>query len=199
MAGRGKGDSAKTTDEQAASVWVLKAEGRSLRAIAKETGLNVATVQRVLTKDPERLRALARALAEERARAWEGLLAGSIVRLDVQLSAVHGVMFTEKGRIRQRLPTPAEQFVITEGAKWAQANRHGANDAHRAIQLLTGQPTEHVYQQDSRAIEELSPEEIERYFVDNGLESMLPAAWRERRAKRQNERTRPTAPADRGP
>ena len=175
------------TDEEAAHVWILIEEGNSQREVARQTGFALATVQRILAKDPARIESFRSAKREERAKLWEQIEGESIKALrDVVRVLHHTVVNPATGKRRKKLTTIGEK-MLNLLPRSAAVFRLAADSATTKAQLLTGGATARL---DGLArttdAADMTEEQLIAACKELGMVDKLPADLREKMSAELN-------------
>lgn len=172
----------KTPDELEAYVWTLKADDRSWREIAAETGMSVTTVGRILAKDPARLEALVSAQKEERSRIYKRLEHGSLLKLERMIEHVDKTLFPG-GRPRRRPLSKAERETLLVARPWAAVLKQVADSSTRHSQLLAGGATDRIESAAAEVADDMTDDQLIHTYIELDMVILLPPELREKAQK----------------
>ncbi len=174
------GQGVQTPDEVVAQIWVLREEGRTLRWIANDVGVNLSTVQRILVQDQERLETLAHAQREERGQLWKNIENKSLKAIDQLLDELHAALFTKAGRRKRRAMTKLEAEFLDATRPWAGILRLAADSASRhqdkliAVGASPGSSTGEQSGVGGEGIpDDATPEQLAQAAIDLGMVDQL--------------------------
>lgn len=169
-------------DEVRAQVWVLREEGRSYRQISAQLGINPTSVSRILSADPERLGALARAQADDRRRAWQAMEDRSVSFAVQILDEAQSVLFTKGGKRKSRALSELQRDFLKHAEPWLRTARLAADTGAKQSQRLGEAAVAGLTASTDAeaAAGEMNDEQIIDAAIELGVVEMLPAELRER-------------------
>lgn len=169
------------TDLEKASVWALYEETGRVRGTARELGLALSTVQRVLAGDPLRVQSIKISRQEERSARWIRIEEQSLDDLEETLRLARDARRKLAGDGRRKAParlTEAERDALALTPRHLTALRMVADSATTKANLLQGDPTDSI-RHNLTAANELTPAQAAKLAKELGLEALIPPAIRE--------------------
>ncbi|HKK51871.1 MAG TPA: hypothetical protein VKA74_09805 [Myxococcota bacterium] len=170
------------TDEEKAAIWLRYEETGLLRGTARDLGVSLRTVQRVLGEDPLRLQGIKQARAEERAARWRRIEDKSLDELERAIDDASSA-FTQlrdlgaaKGR---KKIDAAHEAMLKLSPRRLTALRMVADSATTKTNLLQGSATENIKHTGGLLVGEMTAEQMVEKAQELGLDELITPAIRE--------------------